>query len=115
MASVSTTPASTTPFDKRKLFSKHPLFQKLAPKIIDRIVARAVTRKVRKGTVLFRKGDAGSTLYGICTGSVRISVPSESGRDAIFNVIPSGEFFGEIALLDGALGPPTPWRSKIPC
>jgi CRP-like cAMP-binding protein len=32
---------------------------------------------------------------------VRISVPSEKGHDAIFNVIPPGEVFGEIALLDG--------------
>ena len=99
--SVSNKSASTTPLDKRTIFSRHPLFQKLAPPIIDRIVARAVTRKVRKGTVLFRKGDTGSSLYAVCTGSVRISVPSEYGRDAIFNVIPSGEFFGEIALLDG--------------
>jgi CRP-like cAMP-binding protein len=105
MTSVSNKPAFITPLDKRKLFSRHPLFRKLAPPVIDRIVARAVTRKVRKGTVLFRKGDTGSTLYAVCTGSVRISAPSDHGRDAIFNVIPAGEFFGEIALLDG--GPRT--------
>jgi CRP-like cAMP-binding protein len=37
----------------------------------------------------------------VCAGSVRISVPSEQGQDAIFNLIPPGELFGEIALLDG--------------
>jgi CRP-like cAMP-binding protein len=32
---------------------------------------------------------------------VRISAPSELGKDAIFNLITPGEIFGEIALLDG--------------
>ena len=69
--------------------------------MIDRLMAHAVTRKVTKGTVLFRKGDAGSRLYAVCAGAVRISVPSEQGQDAIFNLVPPGEIFGEIALLDG--------------
>ena len=34
---------------------------------------------------------------------MRISVPSEQGQDAVFNVIPPGEIFGEIALLDGGV------------
>jgi CRP-like cAMP-binding protein len=32
---------------------------------------------------------------------VRISTPSEQGKDAIFNLIVPGELFGEIAFLDG--------------
>ena len=35
------------------------------------------------------------------SGAVQISAPSRQGQDAIFNLIPSGEIFGEIALLDG--------------
>jgi CRP-like cAMP-binding protein len=34
-------------------------------------------------------------------GTVRISVPSVEGKDAVFNVLGKGEIFGEIALLDG--------------
>lgn len=79
----------------------NPFFKDLDASLIDRLVAHAVTRKVTKGTVLFRKGDAGSRLYAVCAGAVRISVPSEQGQDAIFNLVPPGEIFGEIALLDG--------------
>jgi CRP/FNR family transcriptional regulator, cyclic AMP receptor protein len=32
---------------------------------------------------------------------VRVSAPSEEGKDAIFNLILPGEIFGEIAFLDG--------------
>jgi len=105
MTSVPNKPSVAAPIDKLKILSDNPLFRDFAPSVIDRIVSRAVVRKVKKGTVLFRKGDIGSTLYAVCAGSVRISVPSEQGQDAIFNVIPSGGLFGEIALLDG--GPRT--------
>jgi CRP-like cAMP-binding protein len=79
----------------------NPFFRNLDTGIIDRLVAHAVTRKVKKGSVLFRKDDAGSTLYAVCEGAVRISVPSQQGQDAIFNIMSRGEIFGEIALLDG--------------
>jgi CRP/FNR family cyclic AMP-dependent transcriptional regulator len=89
------------PIDRRALLLANPFFKDLDAALIDRLVAHAVTRKVAKGTVLFRKGDAGSRLYAVCAGAVRISVPSEQGQDAIFNLVPPGEIFGEIALLDG--------------
>jgi CRP-like cAMP-binding protein len=90
-----------TPADKRGLLLGNPFFRNLDPAVIDRLVAHAVIRNVKKGTVLFRKDDAGSTLYAVCDGAVRISVPSKQGQDAIFNIVSGGEIFGEIALLDG--------------
>ncbi len=92
-------------FDKGGLLANHPLFKELSSEVIDRIVSHAITRNVTKGTVLFRKGDPGSNFYAVCSGVVRISAPSELGKDAIFNLITPGEIFGEIALLDG--GPRT--------
>lgn len=95
--------SSTQHIDKRKLLSTHPFFRDFARPIIDRVVSHAITRRLKKGTVLFRKGDTGTNLCVVCAGSVRISVPSEQGQDAVFNVIPPGEIFGEIALLDGGV------------
>jgi CRP-like cAMP-binding protein len=87
--------------DKRALLLANPFFKTLDAAIIDRLVSHAVTRRVKKGAVLFRKDDPGSTLYAVCEGAVRISVPSKQGQDAIFNIVSRGEIFGEIALLDG--------------
>ena len=95
---------SPAPFiDRHKLLAAHPFFNSFDRAIIDRLLSHAVTRRVKKNTVLFRKGDAGSSLYAVCAGLVRISVPSERGQDAIFNLIPPGDLFGEIALLDGGV------------
>ena len=88
-------------FDKRTLLLAHPFFKGFPDTIIDRLASHAITRKVKKGAVLFRKGETGSQLYAVCAGAVRISVPSEQGKDAIFNLVIPGEIFGEIALLDG--------------
>ena len=58
-------------------------------------------RPKSKRRVIFRKGDIGSKLYAVRAGAVRISAPSEEGKDAIFNLVVPGELFGEIAFLDG--------------
>ena len=65
----------------------------------------AITQAVKAGTMLFSKGDRGTSLFAVCSGQVKISVPSLDGRDAVFNVVNAGEIFGEIALFDG--GPRT--------
>jgi len=101
MSVATSKPLATQHIDRHKLFAAHPFFSGFARPVLDRLVSHAVTRRVKKGTILFRKGDAGTSLYAVCAGSVRISVPSEQGQDAIFNLIPPGELFGEIALLDG--------------
>ena len=92
---------STPRIDKLSLLRAHPFFRDFSSPVFNKMVSHAATRSVKKGTFVFRKGDLGTTLCAVCKGSVRISVPSEKGQDAIFNVIPPGEVFGEIALLDG--------------
>ena len=87
--------------DKRAILRDHYLFRKLTPQQIDRLGACIVGKTVKRGTHIFAKGDAGSSLFAIGTGTVRISVPSAEGKDAVLNVVSKGDIFGEIALLDG--------------
>src|SRR3954469_18960388 len=94
-----------SPLDKGGLLRSHPFFSGLDGRIVERLIPHAVTRKAKKGTLLFRKGDPGTNLYAVCAGAVRVSAPSARGKDAIFNLIVPGEIFGEIAFLDG--GPRT--------
>jgi CRP/FNR family transcriptional regulator, cyclic AMP receptor protein len=93
------------PLDKAHLLRSHPFFSGLDARIVDRLIPHALTRKAKKGTLLFRKGDMGTNLYAVCAGAVRVSAPSSQGKDAVFNLIVPGEIFGEIAFLDG--GPRT--------
>jgi CRP-like cAMP-binding protein len=83
------------------LLHNHPVFGALAPDQLDRLCAYATTRTVPAGTTLFAKGDPGAALFAIRAGTVKITVPSVDGREAMFNLLHAGEIFGEIALLDG--------------
>jgi CRP/FNR family transcriptional regulator, cyclic AMP receptor protein len=87
--------------DKRAILRDHYLFGRLTPQHIDRLSACIVTKSVKRGANIFDKGDPGTSLFAIGAGTVKISVPSVEGKDAVFNVLGKGDIFGEIALLDG--------------
>src|SRR5579864_7153469 len=58
-------------------------------------------RKQRMGHVIFMAGDPGDRLYIIKSGRVKICVTSQDGREVTLAHLGPGEFFGELALLDG--------------
>src|SRR6516165_7986552 len=87
--------------DKSAILRDHYLFGKLTAQQIESLSACVVTRSVKRGTNIFAKGDPGTSLCAIGAGTVKISVPSVDGKDAVFNVLGKGAIFGEIALLDG--------------
>ena len=87
--------------DRKAILRRHSLFSGLPDEIIDRLCAHAITKDVRSGATIFTKGEPGQSMFAVCRGTVKISVPSSEGKDAVFNFINEGEIFGEIALLDG--------------
>jgi CRP/FNR family transcriptional regulator, cyclic AMP receptor protein len=87
--------------DHVALLSRHAVFGALTRPQLERLCSYAATRAVAAGTTLFAKGDPGDALYAVCAGTVKITVPSIDGREAMFNLLHAGEIFGEIALLDG--------------
>jgi CRP-like cAMP-binding protein len=80
---------------------KHPYFADLEPEAFDQLCRYAKHSTLKRGATLFSKGDQGISLYAVISGSVKISISSPDGRNAILNIIGPGEIFGEIALLDG--------------
>jgi CRP-like cAMP-binding protein len=88
-------------FDKRVILQDHSLFGALGSGLIDQLSAHAASKRIKRGTTIFSKGDQGTCLYAVCSGQVKITVPSGEGKDAVFNPIGSGQIFGEVALLDG--------------
>lgn len=73
----------------------------------DRVaVARQMHRAAfEPGQIIFGRGDAGSDVYLVVKGRVRLSVFSFDGRLLSFKHAEAGDIFGEIAVLDG--GPRT--------
>jgi CRP/FNR family transcriptional regulator, cyclic AMP receptor protein len=65
------------------------------------IAGRLRVRRFRRSEVIFHQGDAGDALHTIVSGSVKIVLPSAEGDEAIIATLHAGDFFGELALLDG--------------
>ncbi|HKP47153.1 MAG TPA: cyclic nucleotide-binding domain-containing protein, partial [Pyrinomonadaceae bacterium] len=52
---------------------------------------------------LFHKGDGGDAMYLIESGRVRISITDEDGTEVTLADLAQGDFFGEMALIDGRM------------
>jgi CRP/FNR family cyclic AMP-dependent transcriptional regulator len=91
--------------NKLDFLSAHPIFSALGPDLVKRLSTYAKPRAIQRGTMLFSKGDPGTSLFAVQKGTVRISSPTKQGKSAVLNLIHEGEILGEIALLDG--GPRT--------
>ena len=52
--------------------------------------------------MIFHQGDPGDSLHVVASGAVKIVLPSAEGEEAIIATLRPGDFFGELALLDGA-------------
>src|SRR5947207_11425114 len=69
----------------------------------DMLAAGSLDHLVRRhpaGTILFREGDKGEKMYVIRSGKVNIS-KHIADSDITLAVLGAGEFFGEMALLEG--------------
>jgi CRP/FNR family transcriptional regulator, cyclic AMP receptor protein len=69
---------------------------------LEGLASEMRARRFRRGEVLFHQGDPGDALFVVTEGAVKISLPSDEGDEAIIATLRTGEFFGELALLDGA-------------
>lgn len=57
--------------------------------------------EARTQDTLFRHGDRGDSMYLIESGRVRIHVEDSFGHDVTLIELAGGDFFGEMAILDG--------------
>lgn len=81
------------------------LFANCPTSDLEAIAGRLRRRRFRKGEVIFHQGDPGDSLHIVASGAVKIALPSTEGEEAIIATLRPGDFFGELALLDG--GPRT--------
>ena len=77
------------------------LFANVPEGVLAQLEQMSVARKYPKNTILFMEGDESTHLYIIRKGKVTVSVAGEDGRQVILNYMGEGEYFGELALMDG--------------
>lgn len=81
--------------------SKVPLFQGLTEETAEKLCSLLISRVFKAPARLFNAGDVGDAMYLVQHGCVRISVIDADGKEVTLSELKEGEFFGEMALIDG--------------
>jgi CRP-like cAMP-binding protein len=55
------------------------------------------------GEVVIEASEAGDQVFFVIEGEVRVVIRTASGQEMIFNDLGAGEFFGELAAIDGVV------------
>jgi CRP-like cAMP-binding protein len=84
-----------------RLVASTELFRNLSAE--DQAFCAGKFRELRfhKSQILFGRGDAGSQLYLVAEGQVRLAIATADGRELSFQIAVAGDLIGEIAVLDG--------------
>jgi uncharacterized membrane protein len=78
-----------------------PLFESLDDEAARKLCQLLESSDCKAKTLLFRAGDEGDAMYLIERGKVRICVQDTDGREMTLTELGRGDFFGDMALLDG--------------
>ncbi len=87
--------------NKQQLLQRVPAFSQLTEEQQTILAISVGTQHFERGETIFHQGSIGSTLYIIIQGQVRIYRMSPAGQELAVTVFCDGDFFGELALLDG--------------
>lgn|SRR5208283_522046 len=84
-----------------------PFFTCLSEKELSDLGRIIVKRQFSKNEVILLEEDTQSYMYIVYSGRVKVVQVSIDGREQILAIHKKGEFFGEMALLDGKTAPAT--------
>ncbi len=77
-----------------------PLFSGLSEDALAEVEQHGSIKTYRRNTVIMNQGDETDSLYVILSGSVKVFISGDDGREAVLNHQGKGEYFGDLALID---------------
>lgn len=83
------------------------LFSSLDDSQLARMLAVFKEQEFRKGDIILMEEDTGKYMYIVLEGRVKVSRVLPSGKEMILAFHEKGDYFGEMALIDGGTTPAT--------
>lgn len=75
-----------------------PLFHGLPDATLGAVAQSAVMRRFPRGQAVVHAGDRTDYVYFVLTGSLKVVVSDENGREVILSILGQGELFGEMGI-----------------
>ena len=92
---------------KSDFIRRVPLFSTLSDFEYKNIEHIFLIRSYRKNQVIFLEEETGTYMYIVLAGKLKITKSTPGGKENILAIHRPGDFFGEMALLDGKTSPAT--------
>ena len=83
-----------------ELLKKVALFTNVPEPDLERISTFLVERTCPKDTTIVSRDEPGDSMFIIAKGRVKVVIHGDNGREVILTMLKTGEFFGEMALVD---------------
>ncbi len=83
-----------------QVLDKTDLFGDLPPEMLGQLRDRTALARLRRGDVVFEKGEPATSLYVVFSGRVAIIARAADGRESVISVLGPGALFGEMSLFD---------------
>ena len=83
------------------------LFSSLTKNEFEKVRSKLILKEYHKNQVILHEEETGEYMYIIVQGKVKISRVAKEGKEIILSMHGAGEFFGEMALIDGKTIPAT--------
>lgn len=77
------------------------LFADLPDSAAEALLRYAKSHKYPKNSVIVNEGDQQNNFYIVVSGTLKVFVNGEGGRQVTLNWLEPGDYFGELALIDG--------------
>lgn len=87
--------------DRLDLLRIVPIFSELEADVLKKIADIGLERKYTKNAIVFLEEEIGAILFIILSGRVKVVRTDDDGKEVILSILGQGDFFGEMALLDG--------------
>ncbi len=89
--------------EENKAFLRRvPLFTGLTESQLEILASGTVRRNYPKGRTIVAEGEPSQSLYILLSGRAKVQRSDSEGKEVILAVLMSGEFFGEMSLIDDA-------------
>lgn len=87
--------------DTERILASSPLLAGIPRSEITQLAFRVRNFNFDPNETIFAKGDAGSQIFWVAKGRVRLCVLGPGGNELLHSMIESGHSFGEITAIDG--------------